>query len=153
MTMATTKRKIFEENFSQMLKYVDGDGKLNFPNKDSNARRLKNWCCRQKYRKTLSCDEQRKLESIGYDNATKVDKNDVTWESQFSRLLQYKEEYNTLMVSKKDKDHVDLRYWIAHQRRLEKDGRLSDKRKDLLIKAGFIFEPIRTKGSKKAEHS
>lgn len=65
--------------------------------------------------------------------------NEEQWRSLFKSLVDYKSEYHTLVISKKDVEHKQLYHWSFRQRRLEYEGRLLPKRREDLLSIGFRF--------------
>jgi hypothetical protein len=53
--------------------------------------------------------------------------------------VNYKEEYHTLIISKKDREHKSFYNWCFRQRKLEKEGCLWSERKVALFVIGFRF--------------
>jgi len=77
------------------------------------------------------------------DMRRKQEKHEESWNDFFIQIKQYKEDYHTLVISKKDKEHKPLYYWSFRQRRLEKEGRLKPERRDALASIGFRFSKPR----------
>jgi hypothetical protein len=63
---------------------------------------------------------------------------DSNWKEMFQRLLAYKDENNTLVVSKSI--NRKLSTWVQTQRTAKKRNRLSNERIDLLTSIGFIWD-------------
>lgn len=109
--------------------------------------RLKNWWWRQRDRRMLTDDEKEKLQNIQHAMSvaekTKLVRHDKAWENYLSALLEYRKEYHTFMISKKDVSQRQLYDWVARQRKMKRKNMLSQKREQMLLDIGFDFEPIR----------
>ena len=95
-------------------------------------RRLSNWLGRQKSRKDMSNQERDRLEALkdyGYDWKGKDE-----WEASFAQLVEYVHEIGRKRVSNQ---HKKLSEWVSRQRSNEKEGRLSEERKQRLLDLGF----------------
>jgi len=66
-------------------------------------------------------------------------KFDWIWYGRLDRLLRYKREYHTFTVSKSDNKHKKLRAWVIRQREMEKENKLAEQRKKMLMNVGFDF--------------
>jgi len=90
---------------------------------------------------TLTGREQEKIaEVMDHFEKTKRDaKFDWIWYGRLDRLLRYKREYHTFTVSKSDNKHKKLRAWVIRQREMEKENKLAEQRKKMLMNVGFDF--------------
>ena len=136
-----TRLQEWEDNYNSVLEFAEKNGHLNLPRRDAEMRRLSNWLCRQKKRKIISNSERDKLRLLGqygysenYSPPTEADEN---WNKFFDELKEYRKVQGHLVVSKK---YRPLSEWIAHQRKMEKQGRLKQCRKERLLEIGFVFK-------------
>jgi hypothetical protein len=93
----------------------------------------------------LTTRQRRNLQKLPYGmrNMAKYHRDEETWKANLNNFMIYKEEFHTMVISKKDVEHQKLYSWVARQRRSERLGTLSAERKHLLLEVGFIFEPIK----------
>jgi len=144
--MAESKRKEkFVRNIELCKQYIDEQGKLVLPRQNPETRRLANWLNRQNNRNNVPSDEETMLNDIRKhrDMRRKQEKHEESWNDFFIQIKQYKEDYHTLVISKKDKEHKPLYDWSFRQRRLEKEGSLKPERRDALASIGFRFSKPR----------
>ena len=136
-----TRRAQFLSNVEICKKYIKTHGELYFPRDDPLMRKLGNWWRRQNQRKNVPDDEREILDELRrhVDIRPREERNNESWQGFFNQLVQYKEEYHTLVISKKDREHKSLFEWAIRQRRLEKTGRLLPKRREALVGLGFRF--------------
>jgi hypothetical protein len=141
--MATVSRR--KEEFMQKIdlckKHVNEDGKLVLSRGNPVTRGLANWLNRQFKRDNVPEDEKALLDLLRQhrDTRRRPDKQDESWKDCYEQLIAYKEEYHTLVISKKDKDHKRLYNWTFRQRRLEKEDHLLPDRTEALVNIGFSF--------------
>lgn len=137
--MASNRQAVFVNNIELCKKCIDTNGKLKFRRSNPESRRLGNWLRRQFKRRDVPTDEMALLDELRPYLETQERKNSEQWQSLFEELVNYKEEYHTLIISKKDREHKSLYNWCFRQRKLEKEGCLSSERKEALIGIGFRF--------------
>jgi len=101
---------------------------------------LSNWLRRQFRRTNVPEDEQQKLDELRqfFDDKSKKTKDDDSWDKLFKQLEEYKREYHTLAISRKDIRNRKLYYWVAEQRRREAAGKLLPTREEKLTLIGFF---------------
>jgi hypothetical protein len=83
----------------------------------------------------MSNQERDRLEALkdyGYDWKGKDE-----WEVSFAQLVEYVQETARKLVSKQ---HRKLSEWVSRQRSNEKEGRLSEERKQRLLDLGFFSQ-------------
>jgi hypothetical protein len=121
---------------------VDTDGGLMLPKEDKDRVYLAGWLLDLKEGPTLTDRQDQVAEIMTYYKKTRrLAKYDWIWYGRFSQLLRYQREYHTLTVSKRDEKHKKLRAWLMKQREFGKADRLDPKRKEMLWKIGFDFNP------------
>jgi hypothetical protein len=112
---------------------------------DKEEKRLSNWFGRQKKRKHISAEHKMMLEQLANDCqcvlGRKEEEHEKTWKEHFDELMEYRSKFHTFVVSKKDFDNQKLCYWIAKQRKNNRNGSLSNERRKMLLEVGFDFEP------------
>lgn len=149
---AISHEVIFDKNYRQLLQYIDGDGHLNLPRHVKEARRLSAWLSQQRRRKNLSVDQRERLERLNIHFGSREEMNENAWIENFQKLMWYKSEYHTFVVSKKDKEHRDLHNWTSRQRKLARQGHLPKRRMEELLRVGFEFNPTKSL-NKKAKYT
>jgi hypothetical protein len=74
------------------------------------------------------------LKNYGYtDDHNREAKEEASWNELFDQLVGYKQVQGRFVVSKNDTVYPKLSQWIADQRKMEKQGRLSIGRKQRLL--------------------
>jgi hypothetical protein len=146
-----TRRQLWEDNYNQVLEYAKRTGNLNLPTNDAETARLAGWLGRQKKRKDISNAEREKLAALqqyGYvDDYNRGVEDEVAWNEHFDQLIEYRRVVGRKVVSKKD--CPKLSEWAARQRKMEKQGRLSNCRKQRLLEIGFVFRKNKPYAKKK----
>ena len=135
------RREQFLSNVQICKKYIETHGELHFPRNDPLMRKLGNWWRRQNKRKHVPDDEREILDELRQhkDIRPREEMLNQSWQGFFNQLVKYKEEYHTLVISKKDREHKSLYEWVIRQRRLEKAGRLLPERREALVRLEFRF--------------
>jgi len=77
------------------------------------------------------------LNEISFDWRTL---NEQKWDATFEVLVAFKNKYGDFDVSYKFAEAPKLRTWIDEQRRMHRDGKLTDDRRQRLGKIGFKFD-------------
>ena len=134
------RTKRWMENYNDVLKIAQKYGRLYFPKKDPNARRLGSWLIKQKNRKDISNYEKQKLEDLkkyGYEVGPSA--SDHFWQEMFHQYCQYSEETGRSHVSSRNPAYRQLSAWVANQRQAFKRGTLSTERYQRLKQIGFVF--------------
>lgn len=134
------RRRVFNSNFCQIMKYVEDNNLSSFPGKGKKERRLSNWMYRQFKRTDLPQDEEIKLSVLRqhFDDTPRAQKEERRWYQFLHEMKKYKEEYHTFTISKRDFVHKKLYDWAARQRKEARDGRLSPERRQKLVDIGFL---------------
>jgi hypothetical protein len=136
----TTRRQQWNDNYNQVLEYAKKTGNLNLPTNRADTARLASWLGRQKKRKDISNPERKKLDLLkqyGYvDDYDRGVEDEATWNDYFNQLVEYKQLEGRMRVSKKD--YPKLSEWVQRQRKMEKENRLSNIRKQRLLEIGFV---------------
>ena len=134
------RRDRFFSNITLCKQCIAQHGSLTFRGENKEKRIVGNWLRRQYERKNIPPDEMKLLEELRpYTKKQGRGNRDEHWQCVFDELVQYKDNYHTLVISKKDKEHRHLYSWTFLQRRLEREGRLCPKRRDALLNIGFRF--------------
>lgn len=138
---ASYRKKVFNENYDLIMKHIESSGSKRLPSDCPETRRLSNWMRRQFRRNVedVPDDEKAKLDRLReiYGCKGRNEDEEEKWERFFKRMQKYKEEYHTLVISRKDKVNRQLYHWVARQRRLAKEERLAQERRQKLVQFGF----------------
>ena len=101
--------------------------------------KLANWVKEQRYQyrnRNLSESRWALLNSIGFIwEDAKATKNQEKWINMYHRLLVYKREHNSTLIS------PSLGQWVSKQRFEYKTKKLLKERFDLLESIGFVWDP------------
>lgn len=142
------KHDIWDDNFQNVKKYYDKEGKLPAytANKDKHILSLGRWCSKQRkdYKEGLLSKEQIvKLQSINiiFDAAKE---NKEKWELMFNQFKSFKEESKKEWPSPNIKNgQKELYIWCNNQKLLYKNKLMTQERIDKLNSIGFPFGYIR----------
>jgi len=139
--MVSKRKEVFLQKIALCKQHINEKGKLDLPRQNPVTRGLANWLNRQSKRDDVPEDEKMMLEELRKhrDMRPRQERQDEKWKAFYEQLIKYKEEYHTLVISKKDKEHKRLYNWIFQQRRLDKEDRLPPNRKKALSEIGFRF--------------
>lgn len=135
------RKKVFHDNYEKLMEYVRTGKHYNFPgSKCQEARRLSNWMHRQFKRTTVPDDEKAKLDELRchFDDSPRAVQAFKLYMKHVKLLQEYKEEYNTFVISKKDQTHKKLYTWAAHQRNAAKKKQLPEERLQALKEIGYL---------------
>jgi Helicase associated domain len=140
--MKQSKRKeMFIQNFERCKQHINDYGKLVLPCQNPETRGLAVWLQRQNKRDNVPEDEKAMLDLLGKhrDMWPQQEKQKASWNNFYDQLIKYKEEYHTLLISKKDKENKSLYNWSFRQRLLYNENRLLPERMEALSSIGFRF--------------
>jgi len=110
------------------------------PKKWKDDPQLANWVTRQRqsFKKgTLSNERVNVLKSI--DFVWKL-VDQVPWMEMYQRLVVYKNQHQTIIVSKRSKDDRKLATWVQHQRTIYMNKELSVEQTNYLDSIGFVWK-------------
>lgn len=139
----------WEEKFKLAQQFFAEYGHLNVPvDYIANGVWLNKWLNEQKHiamgkRKKKHIPEQtEKLRSIGFQ--FEMDRSDKAWMSHFEQAKQYYEEHGNLTVSGSyEIDGFKLNQWLLMQRKMRKQGKLSEERIKLLDTIGMRWNAVK----------
>lgn len=95
---------------------------------------------KQRKEKERLSDEQRELlDKLGFIWQSRQERDESMWQEMFQRLLQFKHEFDHVLVPQKYEEDPKLGEWVSRQRVFYKDGRLLDHRKQKLESVGFAW--------------
>ena len=131
--------------YNQLIKYLD-EHNGEYPsttNTDHEIKALAQWVNTQ--RKLYRNDKlsQERIELLNKINFV-FDQQEYIWLENYNKLKKYLEEHNGKYPSKNstDPEIKSLAIWVQNQRKLYRNGKLSQKRIDSLNKINFVFEPL-----------
>ena len=128
----------WDEMFQCLVDYKNEFKSVNVPQSYKADPKLAKWVDNQRtqYRKKeLSTDLIDRLESIGF--VWKL--HDVKWDEMFQRLVDYKNECNSVNVPRSYKADPKLGQWVDKQRTRYRKKELSEDRFDQLESIGFVW--------------
>lgn len=89
----------------------------------------------------LSKERKKLLMDLGVKfNTDRKAQEDENWEETFKEFMKYKKRYKKATISSTDKEHKKLFNWITTQRAAYRSGKISEYRKNKLIKAGVRLD-------------
>ncbi|OEU06154.1 hypothetical protein FRACYDRAFT_202231, partial [Fragilariopsis cylindrus CCMP1102] len=138
----------WDDMFQRLVAYKNQhNGSTLVPKKYKADTQLGRWVSWQRHSKMISIHRIERLESIGfvwtarYENCARV--FDGKWMETYDRLVAYKKQYKSTHVPQTYSDEntdIHLGSWIKTQRIAYKQGKLLEKRKDLLNSIDFSWE-------------
>ena len=129
--------KKWSTRFNELIEYKAEHGDCNVPTKQG---KLGNWVRRQRvaYKAdSLSQNCIDRLSGIGFKWALLEQSANVSWETRFNELVQYKAKHTDCNVPR---SQGPLGRWVSHQRTDCKEGKLSKDRIDRLNSIGFSWK-------------
>lgn len=135
------RKQVFNSNYASIMERIKSGGDPRLNSNCPEQRRLSNWMRRQFKRTDVTEDERAKLDELQkyYGNKSRTSKEDESWQKFFQLMEKYKEEYHTLVISRKDTTNRSLYHWAARQRRRAKENTLPPERRQQLADIGFHF--------------
>ena len=137
-----TLKPSWPEMFAALVEYKSVHGNCNVPFDWSETPHLGQWIRKQRLaRKTNRLEKGRieQLDKIGFA----WDYLEHQWESQYSALVRFQEEYGHCRVSTLSKTHGALANWVRGQRAARKQDKLSAERIRRLDLLGFTWDMSR----------
>ena len=102
-------------------------------------RMLAKWATRQRTKAQLSDGQIELLHSIGYSWETRQEKDNAAWNATLERLATYKRNHGHSSVPQTYIANPELGTWVANQRRLDKQNKVTPERKAKLDELGFVW--------------
>jgi hypothetical protein len=128
----------WKNNLQRLAEFSRTHGHCNVPFKGE-LRMLAKWATRQRTKAQLSVEQISMLESIGYSWETKQEKDDAAWNATLERLATYKRKHGHCSVPQTYHANPELGTWVANQRRLDKQKKVTPERKAKLDELGFVW--------------
>jgi hypothetical protein len=128
----------WKNNFQRLAEFCRTHGHCNVPFKGE-LRMLAKWATRQRTKSQLSDEQIDLLLSIRYSWETKQEKDDAAWNAMLERLAKYKRENGNCIVPQNYNTDPELGTWVANQRRLDKQKKVTLERKEKLDELGFVW--------------
>lgn len=132
----------WERMYALLLDYKAEHGNISIPKRDVyKGEKLGLWCQRQRdnyncNKRTMTLEKVKKLSDIGFD----FDPKETEWNRRYEQYLRYIEEKSTTYISRRtDYEDEHLGAWVETQRKWYKTGKMSDERKEKLLKANPLF--------------
>ncbi|MDB4376789.1 Helicase associated domain protein [Akkermansiaceae bacterium] len=125
----------WDETYKELVSFKNQNEISNAAKQDA---RLRNWLINQQIKKRrgrLSKEKIQRLEELGFV----WDTSEHQWETQFEKLLYYKQRYGDCLIPRSFEDRT-LSLWVITQRRLRKSGGLRDDRIQRLTDLGFVWD-------------
>lgn len=132
----------WERMYALLLDYKAEHGNITIPKRDKyKGENLGLWCQRQRddyncNKRTMTPEKVKRLSDIGFD----FDPKETEWNRRYEQYLRYIEEKSTTYISRRtDYEGEHLGAWVETQRKWYKTGKMSDERKEKLLKANPLF--------------
>jgi hypothetical protein len=129
----------WSEMYAALAEYKKVHGDCNVPRDWPRNPFLGAWIPRQREARKTNLLEQghiEQLDKLGFA----WDYLEYQWETQYSALVEFREEYGHCRVSTLWKTHAALANWVRTQRKNKKQGKLSAERIRRLDMLGFIWD-------------
>ena len=132
----------WERMYALLLNYKAEYGNITIPKRAVyKGENLGLWCQRQRddynrNKRTMTLEKVKKLSDIGFD----FDPKETEWNRRYEQYLRYIKEKCTTYISRRtDYEGEHLGMWVETQRKWYKTGKMSDERKEKLLKANPLF--------------
>jgi hypothetical protein len=155
-------RRTWDEIYEALIAYKGQHGDCDVPMRYKEDLGLGTWVKKQKKDKEILSAEQRKrLDHLGFDWATRQEREDIYWNEKFKRLKEYRQIYGDCKVPRNSSVNEELIPWVKEigiwvftQRRNCKKGKLSSDRISKLKSLQFewvLREPVMNKNTSAAD--
>lgn len=132
----------WERMYALLLDYKAEHGNISIPKRAVyKGEKLGLWCQHQRdnyncNKRTMTPERVKKLSDIGFD----FDPKETEWNRRYEQYLRYIEEKSTTYISRRtDYEDEHLGAWVETQRKWYKTGKMSDERKEKLLKVNPLF--------------
>lgn len=135
----------WETQYQKLVKYKQETGNCNVPAKYSRDASLGTWAGKQRTANkegSLSQDKIKKLEDLSFNWVVRRGHQNTKWETRYQELVKYRKKHGHCNVPHLYARNPSLGKWVAYQRRLYRDNRLSENKKEKLNKLGFAWSPF-----------
>jgi hypothetical protein len=132
----------WDETFEELAVFQAQMGHCRVYQKDKARPRLGRWVSKlrnKRFRQQLTQTQIDRLDSLGFDWETDLEKRDREWDVLFQRLVTFKRKYKTVLVPRTNKNEPDLGSWVGTQRMMKKRGTIRADRMKRLDKLGFVW--------------
>ncbi|MFH2120305.1 MAG: Helicase associated domain protein [Pseudomonadota bacterium] len=133
-----TIRHSWEENYSALIEFKSATGHCDVPDKWPVNLKLSHWVGKQRSdrkKNRLSADRIERLNAIGFT----WDPQDAVWNKMYGALQEYNKKNGHCNVPRNWSENIRLSSWVAHIRKLWKEGKLSRERIKQLELLGFTI--------------
>jgi superfamily II DNA or RNA helicase len=133
----------WEEMFTALVAYKTIHGDCNVPARWQENPQLATWVHEQRKnwrRRRLSRERIQKLVQVGFVCGKSNPTQRKTWEGMLAELAAYQQKHGDCNVVQKWPENPELATWVGNQRRLKKEGKLSEKRICSLDYLGFVWD-------------
>jgi len=125
----------WDRNLPQLKAFVEKNGHCKVPYVGE-TRSMAKWLNRIKKNSNLQPERRAQLISLGFDWSSQREKEDMTWNDFFQKLVAYKDEHGNCEVPLKD---PELGTWVANQKKRANMKKLRIDRKELLGQLNFCW--------------
>ena len=148
----TEKDKQWNLQYAKLLDFKRQNEHCIVPNKYKEDTSLGTWVCRQRNYHTnnnLRKDRKELLDEIGfvwkagkgYQSGRSSTTYDQIWNSQYKKLVEFKEKNGHCIVPRRHEEDLSLGRWVFTQRCCHNKNKTRADRKDLLDELGFVWQP------------
>jgi len=127
------------EKFYELLRFTHIHGHTNVSESSQEFRKLGTWVQVQRRYYKLKIMEPARIELltlINFKFRLKLNTERPGWNAMFNRLIQFKQEFGHINVTKNDKQ---LYAWLRSQRMRFKSGKLKSEEFSRLVSVGFVL--------------
>ena len=128
----------WEENYSALIGFKRATGHCDVPDKWPINLKLSHWVGKQRSdwkKNRLSSDRIERLNAIGFT----WDPQDAVWNKMFGMLAEFNKNNGHCNVPRNWSENIKLSSWVAHIRKLWKEGKLTRERIKKLELLGFTI--------------
>jgi hypothetical protein len=102
----------WDEIYGTLTAYKEQHGDCEVPQRYREDRRLGAWVGKQrKYQENLSSGQRKRLDHLGFDWATRQEREEFDWNEKFERLKKYRQIYGDCKVPQSSVDE-ELTPWV-----------------------------------------
>jgi hypothetical protein len=138
------ERRTWDEIYEVLTAYTEQHGDCEVPKRYKEDPRLATWVASQRRdREKLSSSQRKRLDDLGFDWATRQEREEFDWNGKLRRLKKYRQIYGDCKVPQSSAEEEltpwveELGKWVSAQRTSFKKGKLSSDRTSKLESLQF----------------
>ncbi|MDN5202482.1 helicase associated domain-containing protein [Fulvivirgaceae bacterium BMA10] len=131
--------QIWDKRYKELQNFRNEHGHVYLPTNSPKYADLLDWLIRQiRDRDYLVRERIKLLDALGVEWEHKSSR-DWRWQEMYRRLVMFKKKHGHCQVPQKWEEDLKLSNWVCVQRRRFGIGKLTEERKELLNKIGFVW--------------